>query len=196
MKWNYISFLFAPKVRQWSCKSWMMCPLPMMVSKKYFSANKLIFRLPIAISIWVSLILGKHIILCHGSLNISWALAKYKNPIKSGGRGFSSHKVPSSFLLYWASVRWQHIPLRSRELSPDFKSSNFRLSIPRRPRFLLHRQSQRRTSQKIGIYAKKRKVPLTSTHSVSHVFLVCLKWYAAVLLKRKMLLSGKDVNSD
>ena len=149
----------------------------------------MIFRLPIAISIWVSLILGKHIILCHGSLNISWALAKYKNPIKSGGRGFSSHKVPSSFLLYWASVRWQHIPLRSRELSPDFKSSNFRLSIPRR-------QSQRRTSQQIGIYAKKRKLPLTSSYSVSHVFLVCWNWYAAVLLKRKMLLSGKDVNSD
>ena len=99
----------------------------------------MIFRLSIAISIWVSLILGKHIILCHGSLNISWALAKYKNPIKSGGRGFSSHKVPSSFLLYWASVRWQHIPLRSRELSPDFKSSNFRLSGPRRPRSSLHK---------------------------------------------------------
>ena len=52
------------------------------------------------------------------------ALAKYKNPIKVCGGGALPQKVLISFLLYWASVRWQQIPLPPQVLALYFEIFN------------------------------------------------------------------------
>ena len=69
--------------------------------------------------------LKKNISFCVTSHWIFYAaLAKYKNPIKVCGGGDLPQKVLISFLLYWASVRWQEIPLLPQTLALYFEILN------------------------------------------------------------------------